>query len=117
MQGDFHTVKLQGQYDTVYASAVFMHLFPDLTEAARRAHKLLRDTGRLCFDVPPGDFSYIDPGFKLFVKHYSKPYLHGYIATAGFTYCTVEREADFAPDSEGWFVSASKQPLPACAPA
>lgn len=105
---DFLKDPVPGQFDTIYSSAVFLHLYPSVEPALEKCLKLLAPGGRVCFDVPVGDLSYIHPDYKLFVREYSDTELREMVTRAGFRSCDIQLEKEFAPRTRGWFVSAAK---------
>lgn len=108
MVGDFVKDHLPGQFDTVYSSAVFMHLYPSIEGALKKCMSLLAPGGRVYFDVPIGDRRYIDSQYKLYVRHYKEAELKEFVQQAGFSSCEVAVEEEFSPGSKGFFVCARK---------
>ncbi len=108
MVGDFVKDDVPGQFDTVYSSAVFMHLYPSIEGALRKCMSLLAPGGRVCFDVSMGGQRYIDPQLQLYVRQYSEPELRELVQQAGFSSFDIETEEEFAPGRKGLFVCARK---------
>lgn len=95
-------------FDTVISSAVFMHLYPDVSNIAAVCHKVLGPGGKVFFDVPEGSGSYIDPTRNLFVKHYLPDELKAFLTAAGFSKVDVIEQPEFLPGTVGLFVCGEK---------
>jgi SAM-dependent methyltransferase len=106
---DFFTYETPDRFDCIICSAVFMHFYPSVEPALRRCRALLRDGGRLCFDVPRGASGerYLDPASRLYVRGYGAKELAEFAKSAGFSRSTVVEEDGFAPGQRGWFVCAT----------
>ena len=107
---DFFTVDPGRTLDTIISSAVFLHFYPSVEPAMRRCHQLLREGGKLCFDVGRGSGNkYVDAQFKIFVRDYPNPdELRAFADKCGYRSCEVVAEREFRPGGPGWFVCATK---------
>lgn len=94
-------------FDTVYSSAVFLHIYPDVGAILRRCRELLRRGGSVCFDVPLGGRRYINRQRQLFVREYTEPELERFAAEAGYSACRIVEEAEFSPGQRGLFACAT----------
>ncbi len=94
-------------FDTIISAAVFLHLYPSVEPAMKRCRALLRDGGRLCFDVPGGRERYVDISRQNFVRSYTPEELKAIADAAGYSSCTVDPEPGFSPQQRGWFVCAT----------
>jgi SAM-dependent methyltransferase len=91
-------------YNTVYSSAVFMHIYPDIGGILRRCRELLRAGGAICFDVPLGGQRMIHSAQQLYVHEYTRPLLQQHAKNAGYSSCEIVDEPGFAPGKTGLFV-------------
>jgi len=105
---DFLKQAIPAPVQLIYSSAVFLHLYPDITPALRWCHGTLADGGYVCFDVPRGGRRYIDAGWGLYVREYVEPELRDLVASAGYSSCRVMEEREFEPGIPGLFVAARK---------
>lgn len=106
VHSDIFEFAVESPYDTVYSSAVFMHLYPDIGPILRRCQELLRPGGVLCFDVPLGAHRYIHPVQQLYVHEYTRPQLQHHAREAGYPQCQIVNEPEFSPGRIGLFVYA-----------
>ncbi len=106
---DFFEYEPPDRFDCIICSAVFMHFYPSVEPALRRCRALLRDGGRLCFDVPRGTSGvrFLDVASRLYVRNYAAKELAELAKDAGFSRWTVVEEDGFAPGQRGWFVCAT----------
>ena len=104
---DLFTFDAPKPRDTIVSSAVFLHLYPSIEPAMRRCRAMLRDGGRLFFDVLKGGTRYIHPVSRIFVRGYTPTELGEISQACGFRNCMIDHHENFAPGQPGWLVCAT----------
>jgi len=104
---DFITANINQDFDLIYSAAVWLHFFPDISEALGRSRDLLRSGGRLCFDVGIGTKSWFH-NTGGFVKQYQQSELVDLIEKSGLRVVTVEKYDYFSPVAAGFFCACEK---------